>query len=113
MPQIVQQLLVLFTVGLLTAYVVTPIVRRIAFRVSLLDYPDGTRKLHASPTPVAGGPIVLICCTLTIVVGWLMGGETANVLPQQITNHIGLFIAACLICALGVMDDFGRLRGRY
>jgi UDP-GlcNAc:undecaprenyl-phosphate GlcNAc-1-phosphate transferase len=113
MPLIVQQLLVLFTVGLLTAYAVTPLVRRVAFRIGLLDYPDGTRKLHASATPVAGGPIVLLGCTMAIVVGWLLGGDTANILPQHFTNHLGLFVAACLICALGVMDDFGRLRGRY
>lgn len=113
MPLIVQQLLVLFTVGLLTAYAVTPLMRRLAFRVGLLDYPDGTRKLHAAPTPVAGGPIMLLGCTMAIVVGWLMGGDIGNILPQHMTNHVGLFIAACLICALGVMDDFGRLRGRY
>jgi UDP-GlcNAc:undecaprenyl-phosphate GlcNAc-1-phosphate transferase len=107
MPLIVQQLLVLFTVGLLTAYAVTPLVRRMAFRVGLLDYPDGTRKLHAAPTPVAGGPIMLLGCTMAIVVGWLMGGDIGNILPQHLTNHFGLLIAACLICALGVMDDFG------
>jgi UDP-GlcNAc:undecaprenyl-phosphate GlcNAc-1-phosphate transferase len=107
------QLLILFTVGLLTAVAFTPVMRRIAFRVGLLDHPDGTRKLHPTPTPVAGGPIILLGCTMAIIFGWLMEGTTGDILPQHLSHHIYLFIAALMICALGVLDDFGRLRGRY
>src|SRR5688572_27821000 len=94
------QLLILFTVGLLTAVAFTPVMRRIAFRIGLLDLPDGTRKLHPTPTPVAGGPIILLGCTMAIIFGWLMEGTTGDILPQHLSHHIWLFIAALLICGL-------------
>lgn len=108
-----EQLLILFTVGLLCAISMTPVIMRIAFKIGLLDHPDGTRKLHARPTPVAGGPIILFGTFIAITVGWFLGGETGRILPDHLAQHIGLLIAATLICALGVLDDFGRLRGRY
>ncbi len=108
-----EQLLILFTVGLLAAVAFTPVMRRIAFRIGMLDYPDGKRKLHPHPTPVGGGPIILLGCIISIAVGWMMGGVTGDVLPQAASKHLLLFIAGLMICALGVLDDYGRLRGRY
>ncbi|HQR41542.1 MAG TPA: hypothetical protein PLX97_02635, partial [Gemmatales bacterium] len=63
------QLLILFTVGLLCAIALTPVMMRVARRVGLLDLPDGTRKLHARPTPVIGGPILLGGMLFAIMVG--------------------------------------------
>ena len=107
------QLLILFTVGLLSAIMLTPIVMRIARQVGLLDHPDVRRKLHARPTPVAGGPIILLGTFFAIMVGWFLGGATGRILPSQLAQHLGLLLAGAMICALGVLDDFGRLRGRY
>lgn len=107
------QLLILFTVGLLCAIALTPVMMRIAWRVNLLDKPDGTRKLHARPTPVIGGPILLGGMLFAILVGWFLGGKTGEILPEQLFQHLGLLLAGTLIVALGVLDDFGRLRGRY
>ncbi|MFT3880244.1 MAG: MraY family glycosyltransferase [Gemmatales bacterium] len=108
-----EQLLILFTVGLLCAIAMTPVMMRLAFRVGLLDMPDGTRKLHVRPTPVIGGPIILFGTFMAIAVGWFLGGATGRVLPEHLAQHLGLLTAATLICALGVLDDFGRLRGRF
>ncbi|HQR07389.1 MAG TPA: MraY family glycosyltransferase [Gemmatales bacterium] len=108
-----EQLLILFTVGLLCAIAMTPVMMRLAFRVGLLDMPDGTRKLHARPTPVIGGPIILFGTFMAIAVGWFLGGATGRVLPGHLAQHLGLLTAASLICALGVLDDFGKLRGRF
>lgn len=107
------QLLILFTVGLLFAIGMTPVVMRLATRIGLLDHPDGTRKLHAKPTPVAGGPIILFGTFSAIMVGWFLGGTTGEILPEQFAMHFGILIAGGLICSLGVLDDFGRLRGRF
>lgn len=107
------QLLILFTVGLLCAIALTPVMMRLARRINLLDHPDGSRKLHARPTPVIGGPILLGGTFFAILVGWFLGGATGRILPQHFYQHLGLLTAATLICAVGVVDDFGRLRGRY
>lgn len=107
------QLLILFTVGCLCAIVLTPLMMRLARRVNLVDKPDGVRKLHARPTPVIGGPIILGGVFAAILVGWFLGDTTGRVLPEQYWQHLGLLFACTLICILGVVDDFGRLRGRF
>lgn len=107
------QLLILFTVGCLCAIILTPLMMRLARKVDLVDKPDGVRKLHARPTPVIGGPIILGGVFVSIFVGWFLGGDSGRVLPEQYWQHLGILLACTLICILGVIDDFGRLRGRF
>ena len=49
-----------FTLAMIVSLCITPIVRSAALRFGLVDEPDGRRKMHSKPIPVAGGVAVLI-----------------------------------------------------
>src|SRR5262245_32497924 len=114
-----------FTAAMVVSIGITPIVRSVALRFGLVDVPDGRRKMHAHPIPVAGGVAVLI--TSVLMLGALFvfqdfirpllktdaarGGFDAVVTVRP--ELIGLAIAAAIIGLVGVADDIFGLRGRH
>ena len=90
-----------------------PLARALARRYGLVDRPDGRRKIHARPIPVAGGPALLLATVGALVVALLWSQELSSFLKEQAFSLCGLLLAAIFICALGVADDDGRLRGRH
>lgn len=95
------------------ACLVTPQIRRLACRLRLVDSPDGRRKLHRRPTPVAGGPILLLSVGAALLLTLLRLPTTAARTDVSAYHLLGLFLASLAICAVGITDDFGRLRGRH
>ncbi len=94
------------------AYLLTPVARRLALRVGLVDRPDGGRKTQREPMPVAGGLVVLLAVLVALATVWLLPDLLSGQEEPNGRFYAG-FLAACLgICGLGVADDLGRLRGR-
>ena len=106
-------LFVLLGVSFGTCLLVTPVLCALASRCGLVDHPDGRRKLQVRPIPLAGGIAVLVAtaASLGAVLGWSETARAAFV--GQAHNLLGLSLAALTICAVGVADDLGRLRGRH
>lgn len=116
--------LAFFVYAALICIAVTPLVRSLAMRFGLVDVPDGRRKMHARPIPVAGGVAVLI--TSIIALGSLfvftdpiksiLADPNAELGLEQVatpsTELFGLMIAAAIIAFVGVADDLVGLRGR-
>jgi UDP-GlcNAc:undecaprenyl-phosphate/decaprenyl-phosphate GlcNAc-1-phosphate transferase len=94
-------------------YLLTPQVRRWASRLGLVDKPDGRRKLHGRCIPVAGGPLLLLSVGVALLVAFVGSGALQKEILRKATPLVGLVLAAVIICAVGVLDDFGRLRGRH
>jgi UDP-GlcNAc:undecaprenyl-phosphate GlcNAc-1-phosphate transferase len=100
--------------SLALSLLLTPIARRIAVRHGLVDRPDGRRKLHQGAVPVAGGFPLLAATTATVaLVLYFDTDRTGSALRAEATRLTGLFLAAVVICLLGLIDDLGRLRGRH
>ncbi len=87
--------------------------RALARRIGLVDRPDGRRKLHARVIPVAGGPVIFVSVCVALLVAWYPPGRLHEAAGANASLLIGLLAAGVLVCALGVADDFGRLRGRH
>jgi UDP-GlcNAc:undecaprenyl-phosphate GlcNAc-1-phosphate transferase len=106
---VIISLLVIFAASCGACLVLTPLARAFGLWVGLLDQPDGHRKIHARPTPVAGGIAVVVSATGAAVAGLALlpvpGGEA--------TRLWGLAVGAALICGVGVLDDLGLLRWRH
>lgn len=105
-------LLFVFSISFGTCLVLTPLIRTLASRYGLVDHPDGGRKMHAQGTPVAGGLAVLVSGALAILAGFQLPTALHDHLTQHADGLLGLFAAAVVICAVGVVDDFSVLRGR-
>lgn len=102
-----------FCTSFALSLILTPLARRIATRLGLVDVPDSRRKLHARPVPVAGGVAILISGILALGVVLCLHHPLSQQLQEQGLNLIGLLVAALVICAVGVADDFGWMRGRH
>jgi len=106
-------LLLLLALSCALALFLTPVVRSWATRFGLLDVPDGRRKIHTKATPVAGGLAILAATIVTLLVAWFASPLLHNRLEKDSYFLVGLMLASVLIAILGVVDDFGKLRGRY
>ncbi len=82
------------------SFIFTPIFRRLAFRVGVLDYPD-KRKLHGKAMPLLGGAAVYFAFWLTAGITLLFTGGGAE--------FWGLFWGSTLIVLLGLYDDIKGL----
>src|SRR5689334_10913892 len=93
--------------------VLTPLARVLASKCGLVDRPDAGRKLHAAPIPVAGGIAVLLSGCVVLGAALVVPHPFQEQLADFSSNLLGLFLAAVVICAVGVLDDFHCLRGRH
>ncbi len=113
-----------FASAAIVCIAITPIVRALALRLGHVDLPDGRRKLHAKPIPVAGGVAILTSTVIVFVLlftfsDWvesiLRDYNAGRALDSVVTMRpelIGLMVAAGIIGLVGVLDDYVGLRGR-
>jgi UDP-GlcNAc:undecaprenyl-phosphate/decaprenyl-phosphate GlcNAc-1-phosphate transferase len=103
----------LFALSLALSLLLTPVARALARRHGLVDRPDGRRKLHAQPIPVAGGLPLLVSGVVVLLVALALPGPFQLALIDQGTVLIGLLLGVVILCGVGVADDLQRLRVRH
>jgi UDP-GlcNAc:undecaprenyl-phosphate GlcNAc-1-phosphate transferase len=102
-------LLLTFALSFGLCMVLTPAARRLAARWGLTDKPDGHRKLHSQPTPLAGGFAILPAVIGALAaVQWLPNPWDGTIRWKG--WEFGLLLASGIICALGFIDDRWGLR---
>ncbi|MBU1998979.1 MAG: undecaprenyl/decaprenyl-phosphate alpha-N-acetylglucosaminyl 1-phosphate transferase [Candidatus Omnitrophica bacterium] len=79
--------------AMVVTFFILPIIRQIALRYKILDFPGG-RKVHRIATPLLGG--------LAIYIG-LCAGLFLNY--SLLKPYLALFICSSLILVLGLIDD--------
>ena len=95
-----------FAATALTAFLATPVVRRLAVRFGYIDRPSD-RKVHPKPTPTLGG--------LALWAGTVVGLGVAYALPafrplfDVSSEPIGAVVAGTALVALGAYDDVRSL----
>jgi UDP-GlcNAc:undecaprenyl-phosphate GlcNAc-1-phosphate transferase len=92
--------LLIFAAALVVAASTTPVVRRVALGMGMLDQPEA-RKLHRAPVPLLGGAAIYGAFIIAIL---LFSNRFA--LPQL----FGILIGATWVSFLGIWDDRRRLR---
>lgn len=99
--------------GFIFSVTLTPAVRSLAIRLDLVDSPDGRRKLQSAPIPLSGGLGVVISVWAALLLALLIPNPLQEQLVESGPALLGLFLASLVICAVGLADDFGYLRGRH
>ncbi len=106
-------LLVVFAIGTVSCWLLTPWIAKLATYWGVVDRPDGYRKLHGHCTPLGGGLAVLVSLVLATVLVYLAPDPWPSVLRQE-TNHLGALLAAAVVLVVvGLIDDRYQLRGRH
>lgn len=109
------QATILFFVGLISVLAITPIAKRLAWRVGAIDYPD-KRRINRVPIPRMGGVAVFCGIMLCLCVLWLMRTSFAwfdlSFIPNDFTYiNYPLVILGCVsIFVTGIVDDIYHLR---
>jgi UDP-GlcNAc:undecaprenyl-phosphate GlcNAc-1-phosphate transferase len=99
------QFLVLFVLAVLSTGFITPIMRRIAKRLGIVDKPNQAHKTHREPIPYLGGVAIMITVSIIVLGGSLfleIDGNTSQIL-------LTIIIPSVLIGLVGLVDDIKNL----
>ncbi|TWT35961.1 WecA-like glycosyltransferase [Posidoniimonas corsicana] len=80
-------------------------------RLSLIDRPDGDRKLQTESVPLGGGIAVACAVAITLSLASIWGGLAGD--PSWNGFYVGLLPAAAVLLLVGVIDDFVGMTGIY
>ena len=111
----VPYLIAAFVVAALIAFLLTPLVRRVALRIDAVDHPD-QRRVNVVPIPRGGGVAVAIAFIAVVVIfTWLNDTSHFVVVPTTIDagTLAALVVGGALAAAFGVLDDYFDLRARW
>jgi UDP-GlcNAc:undecaprenyl-phosphate/decaprenyl-phosphate GlcNAc-1-phosphate transferase len=87
-----------FIVSFVFAIYCTPVMRKAALQLGIVDKPDGRLKKHDNVTPYLGGLAVFAAFLLTV-----------GVLTNFEQQTLGLLLSGSIIVLVGLVDDFGAL----
>ncbi len=100
------------SVAFLFSLIATPLARRLALAIGLMDHPDTHRKLHREPIALCGGIAILFSMIATIGVCLITNFEFATMFTGHVYEVASMAIGSVAIVLLGVLDDRFGLRGR-
>jgi len=93
-----------FAVSFVFALYWTPLMRKAALQLGIVDRPDGKLKKHDNAIPYLGGLAVFIAFLSTV--GLFTQFETVSETNQQ---TLGLLLSGSIALIVGLIDDFGAL----
>lgn len=107
--------LIVFLLACAAASAGTMLVARLAWRLGVVDRPDGVRHLHARPTPRLGGVAIYAAFVLPLALLFFAGRWTllAGVLHEHLRQSVCLLAGATCALLLGVADDVLNLRAAW
>ena len=105
-------ILVTIIIAMLTAFGTTPLVRKLALQVGMLDE-TGERRMHDIPKPRIGGIAVWLgfAFALFSIAGFAIARHQLRDL-DSIHNILGILFGATLILVVGIWDDVMTMSAR-
>lgn len=85
----------------LLSLLLTPLIRSIALRYSILDYPEA-RKMHAKATPLLGGVAIYLSFSLALLVNRIFDRSVVSIM-----------LAASIIVIISAIDDIRELSAKF
>jgi UDP-GlcNAc:undecaprenyl-phosphate GlcNAc-1-phosphate transferase len=103
--------LAVLAISALTSFLLTPLVRRLAFKWNAIDQPD-PRKVHKDPMPRLGGIAVFGGFCAPWLAFYLLDNRVTATFQNYEKLFLALMIAAGLMLLLGVADDVKGLNAK-
>src|SRR5215471_1846386 len=79
----------------------TPLMRKAALQLGVVDKPDGLLKKHEDVVPYLGGLAVFLAFLFTV-----------GVLTDFKQETLGLLLSGSIVLMVGLLDDFGAMSAR-
>lgn len=95
--------LIFFIIASVLALGLTPLVKKLAVKFSVLDIPKSERKIHKLPTPLLGGLAVFASFALTLLFYTWFGHVNFSVVPVKFFTAI--IMGGLVIMVGGALDD--------
>lgn len=108
----ISELVTAFLLACLLSGLLTALLCRWGPRLGLLDHPDGYRKAHARPTPLAGGLAIYLATVTVLTTAFLLPSLLGRALARGGNGLLTLLAGATVIVLVGLVDDRFGLRGR-
>ena len=96
--------LALFFTALIFVGALTPLVRKIALRIEILDAPTESHKTHKEAIPYLGGVAIIIGTCLTTYLAIVVSGQ-----GRALSLVSAVLIPAVLMGVIGLIDDVKKL----
>ena len=96
--------LALFFTALIAVGLLTPLVRKVALRIEILDAPTESHKTHKEAIPYLGGVAIIIGTCLTTYLAIVVSGQAS-----ALSLVSAVLIPAALMGVIGLVDDIKKL----
>ncbi|HVC80659.1 MAG TPA: MraY family glycosyltransferase [Chloroflexota bacterium] len=93
-----------FFLSLMAALAATPLARRAAISLDIVDHPGG-RKAHHAPIPYLGGVAIYLAFIAILAAGWAAQGHASG-MAKATGQLVALVGGASLMALLGLLDDW-------
>ncbi|MBU4360429.1 undecaprenyl/decaprenyl-phosphate alpha-N-acetylglucosaminyl 1-phosphate transferase, partial [Patescibacteria group bacterium] len=103
-----QQYIIPFLSSLILAVILTPLIKKIAWKFNVVDKPGESRKIHPRPTPLLGGVAVFLAFVIILIISWLAGWLNDGVL--LVGQILGMIFGGLVLIIGGVLDDKYNLK---
>jgi len=108
-------LIAAFAGAALLALVLTPVVRRVAIRIGMVDEPE-RRRVNTRPVPRAGGIATMTAFVLVAILAIGVNDQLA-IVPWPVfldrPELIALLAGAVAAALMGLIDDYLQIRARW
>jgi UDP-GlcNAc:undecaprenyl-phosphate GlcNAc-1-phosphate transferase len=98
-----------FAAALVVGLFITPVVRGVAHRFGLLDYPGG-RKVHQVPVPRLGGVGMAIAFGVAIGLATLISPDLGASAILRPNRALAILAGVSLLLVVGIIDDTRGMR---
>ena len=96
--------LALFFTALIAVGLLTPLVRKVALRIEILDAPTESHKTHKEAIPYLGGVAIIVGTCLTTYLAIVVSGQAS-----ALSLVSAVLIPAVLMGVIGLVDDIKKL----
>jgi UDP-GlcNAc:undecaprenyl-phosphate/decaprenyl-phosphate GlcNAc-1-phosphate transferase len=93
--------IIIFGVAAIIAFISTPIVMKLAYKLGAIDVPNDERRVHKTPIPSLGG--------LAIYISFIICSLLFLKLDKQV---LGIIISGSIILVMGIFDDIRPLKAQ-
>ena len=86
----------------------TPLIKKLAWKLRIVDYPDEKRKVHSYPVALLGGLAVFLSFGISLLISWQVGWLNDGIIVNS--QILGVLLGGGVLIIGGWLDDKFKLK---